>query len=125
MAPPSVVTKSILPANSLAAGTGPVGMRAAGMLAGEGANVLLTSRKLDRAQAAAKTVSERFDVKVEGVQVVNVHGKHKRFGRMAGKRALITGGANGLGAATARLLASEGARVVLADLERLEIGENG
>jgi large subunit ribosomal protein L23 len=28
-----------------------------------------------------------FEVKVEGVQVVNVHGKHKRFGRMAGKRA--------------------------------------
>jgi len=48
------------------AGTGPVGMRAAGMLAGEGANVVLTSRKLDRAQAVAKTVSERFAAKVEG-----------------------------------------------------------
>ena len=48
------------------AGTGPVGMRAAGMLAGEGAKVVLTSRRLDRAQAAADAVSERFDVKVEG-----------------------------------------------------------
>jgi 3-oxoacyl-[acyl-carrier protein] reductase len=36
--------------------------------------------------------------------------------RMAGRRAFVTGGANGLGAATARLFASEGARVVLADL---------
>jgi NAD(P)-dependent dehydrogenase (short-subunit alcohol dehydrogenase family) len=41
-------------------------------------------------------------------------------GRMDGKRAIITGGANGLGAATARLLAAEGAQVVLADLESAE-----
>ena len=40
--------------------------------------------------------------------------------RMDGRRALVTGGANGLGAATAQLLASEGATVVLADLERAE-----
>ena len=43
-------------------GTGPVGMRAAGMLASEGANVVLTSRKLDRAQDAAQAVNERFKV---------------------------------------------------------------
>lgn len=41
-------------------------------------------------------------------------------GRMAGRRALITGGANGLGAATARLLAAEGSHVVLADLASSE-----
>jgi len=38
-------------------------------------------------------------------------------GRVEGKRTIITGGANGLGAAAARLLAAEGARVVLADLD--------
>ena len=38
------------------------------------------------------------------------------MGRMDGKVALISGGAGGLGAATARLMAREGARVVLADL---------
>lgn len=38
------------------------------------------------------------------------------MGRVAGKIALITGAASGLGAASARLLAREGATVVLADL---------
>ena len=37
-------------------------------------------------------------------------------GRVAGKKALITGGAQGLGAAMARKLASEGAKVTLADI---------
>ena len=36
--------------------------------------------------------------------------------RLAGKTAFITGGANGLGEASARRLAAEGARVVIADL---------
>ncbi len=38
-------------------------------------------------------------------------------GRCDGKRALVTGGASGIGAATARLLAGEGARVMLADVD--------
>jgi len=39
-------------------------------------------------------------------------------GRMEGRRALVTGGASGIGAATAELFAAEGAAVVLADLDR-------
>jgi 3(or 17)beta-hydroxysteroid dehydrogenase len=38
-------------------------------------------------------------------------------GRVAGKVALVTGGASGIGGASARLLAREGARVVIADLQ--------
>lgn len=50
------------------AGTGPVGMRAGAMLASEGCEVVLTSRKQDRADAAAKQISERFDVKCSGFE---------------------------------------------------------
>lgn len=39
------------------------------------------------------------------------------MGRMTGKVAIVTGAAAGVGAATARLLAREGARVVVADID--------
>ncbi len=53
------------------------------------------------------------------------------MGRVDGKVALVTGGGSGIGAATARMLAGEGARVMLADVDAAgadrvaaEIGEN-
>jgi NAD(P)-dependent dehydrogenase (short-subunit alcohol dehydrogenase family) len=42
--------------------------------------------------------------------------------RVAGKKALITGAAGGLGAATARMLARHGAKVFLTDLDEAAVG---
>src|SRR3546814_1339552 len=47
--------------------------------------------------------------------------RHRMSNRMAGKVALVTGAASGLGAAQARLFAKEGAKVVVADLN-VEMG---
>ena len=39
------------------------------------------------------------------------------MGRVEGRVAVITGGASGFGAATARLMAAEGAKVLVADVQ--------
>lgn len=49
------------------AGTGPVGMRAAAMLAQEGAEVSITSRDLKRSEKAAEAIKKRFEVTVTAV----------------------------------------------------------
>ncbi len=51
------------------AGTGPVGQRGAVLLAQEGAEVILTSRKLDRAEAACQNMGARFGVSLAPMQV--------------------------------------------------------
>jgi hypothetical protein len=50
------------------AGTGPVGRRAAVMLAREGAQVSLTSRSMQRAQDAANAIKQRFGLDVTPVE---------------------------------------------------------
>jgi methylenetetrahydrofolate/methylenetetrahydromethanopterin dehydrogenase (NADP+) len=55
------------------AGTGPVGQRAALLLAREGARVALTSRSLARAQKVAQALGERFEV--EAIEAVDNAGR--------------------------------------------------
>ncbi len=47
------------------AGTGPVGQRAAGLLAKDGAQVTITSRKLEQGEKARQFINARFNVQVE------------------------------------------------------------
>jgi methylenetetrahydrofolate/methylenetetrahydromethanopterin dehydrogenase (NADP+) len=49
------------------AGTGPVGQRAAGLLARDGANVTITSRKPEQGEKARQFISARFNVQVEAI----------------------------------------------------------
>jgi NAD(P)-dependent dehydrogenase (short-subunit alcohol dehydrogenase family) len=53
------------------AGTGPVGQRAAVMLAQEGATVVLTSRTMARAVQACENMKARFDVDLTPVEAAN------------------------------------------------------
>ncbi|HUK21176.1 MAG TPA: NAD(P)-dependent methylenetetrahydromethanopterin dehydrogenase [Gemmatimonadales bacterium] len=53
------------------AGTGPVGLRAAGLFAKQGADVLITSRSADSGARAERTVTQRFGGSVRARAVVS------------------------------------------------------
>lgn len=68
---------------AILAGTGPVGQRAAVMLAQEGAEVVLTSRRLERAETACATMGKNFGVQLRAAAVDDdtsaaaaLHGAH-------------------------------------------------
>lgn len=56
------------------AGTGPVGLRAASFFAKEGAQVTLTSRKRQRAEAACASIKEGFGVEVSAGEAADENG---------------------------------------------------
>ena len=53
------------------AGTGPVGQRAAGLLARDGARVMITSRKPEQGEKARQFISARFNVQVEATTMTD------------------------------------------------------
>ena len=75
------------------AGTGPVGQRAAAILAREGAEVVITSRVLARAQAACKLIKERFGYDCIPVAAVDDASRGKA---LAGARIVYAAGAAGV-----------------------------
>jgi methylenetetrahydrofolate/methylenetetrahydromethanopterin dehydrogenase (NADP+) len=74
-------------------GTGPVGMRAAVMLASEGATVTLTSRKLATAQESAKQLKAGFDLDVDVVEAAD---NDARGRAIEGANIVIAMGAGGI-----------------------------
>jgi len=59
------------------AGTGPVGMRVAALLAKEGATVSLTSRDRQRAQAACRAIETRFGVAPTPIEAIDNDARHR------------------------------------------------
>jgi methylenetetrahydrofolate/methylenetetrahydromethanopterin dehydrogenase (NADP+) len=75
------------------AGTGPVGQRAAAMLAKEGATVAITSRKLEQAVKACDAMKARFDVDLLAVEAAN---KDARAIAIADAHIVLATGAAGI-----------------------------
>ncbi len=75
------------------AGTGPVGQRAGALLAGEGAQVVITSRSLERAKQAADALGERFGVEVAAGEAAN---EAQTRELLEGAYAVLTCGAAGV-----------------------------
>jgi hypothetical protein len=75
------------------AGTGPVGVRAAALLAKEGCQVTITSRALDRAQSVIQSIRERFDLEVTPLEVRDEAATAKA---LEGAQVVLTTGAAGI-----------------------------
>lgn len=74
------------------AGTGPVGQRAALMLAREGARVAITGRDLARTQAAAQAVGARAGVEIEAIAAAD---NAQRAQAIEGANLVLSTGAGG------------------------------
>ena len=75
------------------AGTGPVGQRIAGLLGRAGAEVRLSSRTPDRAEAAAARVAERFEIPCEPVTAAD---ELSLANALAGCHVAVATGASGV-----------------------------
>jgi methylenetetrahydrofolate/methylenetetrahydromethanopterin dehydrogenase (NADP+) len=75
------------------AGTGPVGLRAAVLLAREGASVTITSRSIERARDAAAQLKARFGVTVEATEAKDDAGVARV---LQGAQLCLTAGAAGV-----------------------------
>ena len=75
------------------AGSGPVGQRAAVLLAREGAQVAITGRKLSGVQAACGAISARFGIEVQGIETP---GRLERSAALQGAQIALATGASGI-----------------------------
>jgi methylenetetrahydrofolate/methylenetetrahydromethanopterin dehydrogenase (NADP+) len=75
------------------AGTGPVGQRAAALLAGEGAAVAITGRKLEAVQAACQAIKARFGAEVRPIAAAT---QAERGQAVEGAHVVLATGAAGI-----------------------------
>jgi len=94
------------------AGTGPVGMRAAALLAKEGAVVSLTSRVKQRADAACRAVESRFGAAPTPIQAIDNDARHRA---VKGAHIVFAAGAAGVELLAANQWQSEAEIELIAD----------
>jgi methylenetetrahydrofolate/methylenetetrahydromethanopterin dehydrogenase (NADP+) len=75
------------------AGSGPVGQRAALLLAREGAQVAITGRKLAVVQAACAAINARFGIDVQAIEAAT---QQQRSAALAGAQIVLATGASGV-----------------------------
>lgn len=95
------------------AGTGPVGQRGAVLLAKEGAEVTLTSRKLDRAEAACRNMAGRFGVNLTPMQVSD---EETSRAALTGAQIVLAAGAAGIQLLSEALWKDHTTLEILADI---------
>lgn len=95
------------------AGTGPVGMRAATLLAKEGASVTLTSRSLAKAEQVAQQIKERFGLDVTPAEVA---GEQAAAAALDGAAVVFAAGAVGIQLVPQALWTAQPSLEVLADI---------
>ncbi len=95
------------------AGTGPVGIRAAALLAKEGCRVAITSRALDRARRASQALRERFNLEVAPL---GVRDDAAVAGALEGAQVIVTAGAPGAELVKKELWAASPSLEVIADV---------
>jgi methylenetetrahydrofolate/methylenetetrahydromethanopterin dehydrogenase (NADP+) len=111
-------------------GTGPVGLRAAVLLARNGASVVLTSRSLARAEEACAQVKTRFGVSAEPAEARDATGVARS---LHGARVCLAAGAAGVTLLPRAIWAAHPTLAVLADvnavpplgIEGIEAGDKG
>jgi methylenetetrahydrofolate/methylenetetrahydromethanopterin dehydrogenase (NADP+) len=111
-------------------GTGPVGLRAAVLLAREGASVVLTSRSRARAEAACAQVKTRFGVSAEPAEARDAAAVARA---LQGARVCLSAGAAGVTLLPRTIWATHPTLAVLADvnavpplgIESIEAGDKG
>jgi hypothetical protein len=95
------------------AGTGPVGIRAATLLAKEGCQVAITSRALDRAQSTSQSIRERFHLDVTPLEVRDDAATARA---LEGAHIVLTTGAAGVELVKKELWAASPSVEVIADV---------
>jgi hypothetical protein len=112
------------------AGSGPVGQRAAVLLAREGASVAITGRKRAVVQAACDSLKSRFGIDVDAIEAPT---NTERAAALAGAHILLATGAAGVGLLEAKQWQENPSLELIADantsppagIEGVELGDRG